>query len=95
MTVIPFNNRLLIKEIKETDKKIGDIIVPNFVKDRKDVPKFMTVEILNVSSGIALTLIGKKAVIETGFLEEVVIDNVMYNFCPFNYLVCLLVPELN
>ena len=93
MTVIPFNNRLLIKEIKETDKKIGDIIVPNFVKDRKDVPKFMMIQILEVSAGISPTLVGKKAVIETGFLEEVTIDNVMHHFCPFNYLVCLLQEE--
>lgn len=90
INVIPFNNRLLIKEIKESEKKVGDIVVPNFVKDRKDIPKFMMVQILDVSSGISPTLVGKKAVIETGFLEEVPIDGTVYNFCPFNYLVCIL-----
>jgi len=89
MTIIPYNNRLMIKEIKENEKKAGDIIVPNFTKDRKDIPKFMKVHILEISAGLSPNLVGKTAVIETGFLEEVTIDGDLYHFCPINYVVCI------
>jgi len=88
--VSPYNNRLLIKEIKETEQKLGDIIVPNFIKEKKDIPKFMMVLILDASDNIAKDIVGKKAIIETGFLEEILIEGIMYNFCPYNYLVCII-----
>lgn len=90
ITPIPFNNRLYIEEVKEEDKKVGTIVVPNFVKDRKDIPKFMRVKILNVSSNLSESLIGKEAMVETGFYEEVTIDGKIYTFCPISYVVCLI-----
>lgn len=90
MTVLPFNNRLLIEKIEEKENKIGDLFVPDFVKDRKDIPKFMRVRVKAQSHEIykITDLTDKEIVIETGFLEEVVIDNKMYMFCPYNYVVC-------
>lgn len=90
MTVVPFNNRLYVEEIKATDQKVGSIVVPEFNKDRKDLPKFVKVKILDVSSNLDLSLVGKTAIIETGFWEEVIIDHKIYTFCPMNYLVCII-----
>jgi hypothetical protein len=90
MTVLPFNNRLLIEKIEEKENKIGDLFVPDFVKDRKDIPKFMRVKVKAQSYELnkITDLTDKEIIIETGFLEEVVIDNKMYMFCPYNYVVC-------
>ena len=90
MTVLPFNNRLLIEKIEEKENKIGDLFVPDFVKDRKDIPKFMRVKGKAQSYELnkITDLTDKEIIIESGFLEEVVIDNKMYMFCPYNYVVC-------
>lgn len=90
MTILPFNNRLLIEKIEEKENKIGDLFVPDFVKDRKDIPKFMRVKVKAQSYELnkITDLTDKEIIIETGFLEEVVIDNKMYMFCPYNYVVC-------
>ncbi len=90
MKIIPYNNRLYIEEIKESEQKVGSITVPDFAKDRRDIPKFMKVKILAVSSNLSEALIGEYAMIETGFLEEVKVEGKIYTFCPINYVVCLL-----
>lgn len=92
MNVKPFNNRLLIEKCEEKEQKIGELFVPDFVKDRKDIPKFMKVKCIAQSPDLdkVESLVGKMIMIETGFLEEVVIDNKQYMFCPYNYVVCSL-----
>jgi co-chaperonin GroES (HSP10) len=95
MKVKPFNNRLLVKRLDDIEQKIGDIFVPDLVKDKKDIPKFMKVRVLDQSDepkGIP-DLRDCSIIIETGFLEEVVVDNKTYMFCPYNYVVCQLSPE--
>lgn len=90
MKIIPFNNRLYIKEIKESEQRVGSIMVPEFSKDRRDLPKFMKVQILGVSQNLSEDLVGSIGMIETGFLEEIRIEEKIFTFCPINYLVCLL-----
>ena len=93
MTVIPYNNRLYVEEIKATDQKVGSIVVPEFNKDRRDLPKFVKVRILDVASNLDKELVGKVGIIETGFWEEVIIDHKVHTFCPMNYLVCIVTEE--
>ena len=92
----PFNNRLLITEVKEKEQKSGSIFVPDFVKERKEIPKFIRVQINNISPNLSPQfdyLLGMDAIIETGFLEEVNIDNITYRFCPVSYVVAVITPE--
>lgn len=92
----PFNNRLLISEVKEQEQKAGSIFVPDFVKERKEIPKFIRVQINNISPNLSPQfdyLVNKQAIIETGFLEEVLIDHKTYLFCPLNYVVAVINPE--
>lgn len=90
MKIIPYNNRLYIEEVRESEQKVGSIMVPDFAKDRRDIPKFMKVKILAVASNLSEALIGEYAMIETGFLEEVKVEGKIYTFCPVNYVVCFL-----
>jgi hypothetical protein len=93
MNVIPFNNRLYVEEIKVSDQKVGSIVVPEFNKDRRDLPKFVKVRILDVASNLDKELVGKVGIIETGFWEEVTIDHKIHTFCPMNYLVCIVTED--
>lgn len=92
MKILPFNNRLLIEEIV-AEKHSKDVIATlDFAKERKELPKFMKVKILELAPNISSDfyyLKDKEAYIETGFLEEIVIDNKMHRFCPINYVVCV------
>lgn len=92
MKVKPYNNRLLIKKLDFKEQKMGEIFVPEFVKDKKDIPKFMKVLVLDQSEipKDVPNLVGKSIIIETAFLEEVSIDNKVHMFCPYNYVVCTL-----
>ncbi len=92
----PFNNRLLISEVQEKEQKAGSIFVPDFVKERKEMPKFIRVQINNISPNLSPQyeyLVGMGAIIETGFLEEVNIDNIVYRFCPISYVVAVINPD--
>lgn len=95
MKVIPYNNRLYVEEIKETEQKVGSITVPDFAKDRRDLPKFMKVRIVAVSSNLPEALVGETAMIETGFLEEIKVENKIYTFCPISYVICILQDSKN
>lgn len=91
--IIPFNSRLLVEEIKEDkEQKIGEIFVPEFTKDRRDLPKFLKVKVLSVAQNLEnfKWLTGKEIIIETGFLEEVNINNKIIRFALINYVVCIL-----
>lgn len=35
-------------------------------------------------------LIGKRCIVESGMIEEVVLDKKKYIFCPINYIVCII-----
>lgn len=93
MKIVPFNNRILIKEIELKPKESqSGVFIPDFVKDRKNIEKFLFCEILAVAKNVQFSesLVGKRCVVETGMIEEVVIDNQKYVFCPVNYIVCVL-----
>lgn len=94
MNIIPYNNRLLIEEVAKKEQKIGDLFVPEFVAERRDIPKFLKVRIIKESVDIENNLSipslkDKLAIVETGFLEEIVVDGKKYMFCPYNYIVCI------
>lgn len=89
----PFNSRLLIEEVQSVEQKVGAIYVPEFTKDKKELPKFLIVKILDIAPNIEnqfASLIGKTVVIETGFLEEVKIENKIHKFALINYVVCVI-----
>ena len=48
MNIKPFNNRLLIEEIKDGDIKIGNVFIPDEVKERKNLSKYLRVKILDL-----------------------------------------------
>jgi len=88
----PFNSRLLVEEVQQTEQKVGSIFVPEFTKERKDLPKFLLVKVLDIAPNISDQfgyLVGKTIVIETGFLEEVKINNTINRFALINYVVCI------
>lgn len=89
----PFNSRLLVEEVQQTEQKVGSIFVPEFTKERKDLPKFLLVKVLDIAPNISDQfgyLVGKTIVIETGFLEEVKINNTINRFALINYVVCII-----
>lgn len=91
--MIPFNSRLLVEEIKEEEQKVGEIFIPQFTKERKDVPKYLTVKVLAVANNLEDNfswMIGKTIIIETGLLDEVKIQNKIYKFALINYVVCVI-----
>lgn len=95
MNLIPFNSRLLVEEIKESkEQKVGDIYIPEFTKERKDLPKFLRVKVLDVAPNLPdfQYLKGKEIIIETGFLEEIKLENKIHRFSLINYVVCVLDP---
>jgi co-chaperonin GroES (HSP10) len=92
----PFNDRILIKEIKKKDVSMGGFFMPEEVKDRTKLSKFLQVTILDVAPNIEEKysyLKGKQAVIETGFLEEVLVNGKMFRFSPVSYIVGILDEE--
>lgn len=95
MKVFPYNNRILIEEIKKQDQSKGGIVIPDFVKERGNLDRFLLCRIIDASADIKnrLALINAKCIVETGMIEEVVIDKQKYMFCPYNYIVCLLSDE--
>lgn len=93
MKVKPLNNRILIEEIQAENAVVNGIVIPDFVKDRKTIEKFLECRVLDVSSLDFQFLIGKKCVVETGMIEEVVINKKKYIFCPVNYIVCVIMDE--
>lgn len=93
MNLIPFNSRLLVEEIKEEkEQKIGELFVPEFKENRRDLPKFLRVKVLAVSPNLTdfQYLNGKEIIIETGFLEEIKLENKIHRFSLINYVVCVI-----
>jgi len=91
--VIPFNNRILIKEINEEQEvREGAIFVPKYLTEKKTVEKFIHATILAVAPEIearGVNIVGKECIVETGMIEEVVFDNQKYTFVPLAYVVCV------
>lgn len=96
MSVIPFNNRILIQEMANKPVNAGEIYIPDYVKERKNVEKYIKYEIIDVSSDLEEKfghLRDKHCIVETGMIEEVLIDNKKYIFAPMNYIVCIIEPS--
>lgn len=94
--MIPFNARLLVEEVSEKEQKFKSVFVPEeFKNNKKDLPKYIRVKILNVASDIKQFdwLIGQEAIVETGFYEEVRVDNKIFKFCPITYVVGVIIEE--
>lgn len=97
LTIKPFNSRLLIEVLSEKETKVGSIFIPQEIKERKNLDKYLRVKVLDIADNIKKEfgyLLNKEIIIETGFLEETRIDGLIYRFTTINYVVCSLVENM-